>query len=423
MTWREEIKSVTASFRGVPFKTTDFETQLGRRNVVHEAPQRDRPFVEDLGKRAGQWVITGHVQGDDYLEERDALMEALGEKGPGELVHPRCGVLEVNVIGVVSVKESHEKGGIAYFHFTVVDAGSNFFPAAEEDTVDAVESAADECDAAAEEHFAEALNLAGPAQVLQGAIGNITGTINGLLSTARQVTSLASLSSVVGSITSLSNSVTALIRTPVQLVQGLRSAYAQVVSAVRRPVSAIHELQSVFNTNARPVNTAPAGSTRSRVLSNQIAHSDLARTLSLSNQARLVAVAIGGGVKALQAVGESSPAPSVQLPEEMPVTTAAQALELRDLLFDQIDQELEVNEPDPQTATALTQLRAAVSRDVAARAELLMERSTFTPVAVLPALALAHRVYGDATRAEELMARNGVRHPTFVSANPLEVLE
>jgi prophage DNA circulation protein len=35
---------------------------------------------------------------------------------------------------------------------------------------------------------------------------------------------------------------------------------------------------------------------------------------------------------------------------------------------------------------------------------------------------LAHRIYQDATRSDELVARNGVAHPAFMPARPLEVL-
>jgi hypothetical protein len=48
---------------------------------------------------------------------------------------------------------------------------------------------------------------------------------------------------------------------------------------------------------------------------------------------------------------------------------------------------------------------------VTVRAELLRERSTFTPAAVLPALVLAHRIYQDATRVDELVARNARAQP------------
>jgi len=41
----------------------------------------------------------------------------------------------------------------------------------------------------------------------------------------------------------------------------------------------------------------------------------------------------------------------------------------------------------------------------------------------MPAIVLAYRLYGDAERADEIVARNRVRHPGFVpGGQPLEVL-
>jgi prophage DNA circulation protein len=424
MSWREQIRNVTPTFRGVPFKSTETEGQFGRRNVVHEYPQRDRPYIEDLGQRATQWVINGYVQGDDYLAQRDALLQALSEQGPGQLVHPRWGDRLVSVVGYVSVKESHNEGGKATFSFTVVDAGAdNLFPLAAQDTAAAVEQAAERCDLAAETRFSGAFMPTGAAPIELDAIAQASATLGGMLATVRRVTSLGGLSALVGTVNGLIGGVVSLIRTPVEFAQGLRSVFANLVSSVRRPVSAVGELQALFRSSARPSATALAGSTRDRILSNRLAYGDFVRTLALTNQARLVVASITNGIEprtlnAGGAVGVGAAA----LQDEAPIATAAQAQALRDQVLAQIDEELELNEPEPQTAAALEQLRAAVARDVAARGELLRERSTFTPVAVLPALAVAHRVYQDASRVDELAARNGVRHPGFVPARALEVL-
>jgi prophage DNA circulation protein len=421
MTWREQIKAVAPTFRGVPFKTTDTEGQFGRRNVVHEYPQRDRPYIEDLGQRATQWVVNGYVQGDDYLAQRDALLQALTEPGPGKLVHPRWGERLVSVLGFVSVKESHAEGGKATFSFTVVDAGGeNLFPLAASDTAAAVSEAAQSCDRAAETRFSGAFLPTGAAPVELDAIAQATATLGGLLDTVRRVTRLDAVSALVGDVLGFTGTVTGLIRTPAEFAQSLRSTLTSLVSSVRRPVSAVGELQAMFRSQPRPAGTALAGSTRDRILSNRIAYGDLVRTLALTSQARLVAAAISYGIEphTLNAGTTSGQA----LQDEAPVATAAQALALRDQVLAQIDEELEANEPEPQTAAALERLRTAVARDVAARGELLQERSSFTPAAVLPALALAHRVYQDAGRVDELVARNGVRHPGFVPARALEVL-
>ena len=205
---------------------------------------------------------------------------------------------------------------------------------------------------------------------------------------------------LVRDIDGVSSSLTGLVRTPVNLVQSLQSLQQQLVGIVNRPLSALAEFRMVFGGNQRSGSSAPAGSTRSRVTVNDNARADLQRRTALSQQARMLAVAIA----------------------DSEVRTADQAVTLRDALLVQIDIELESTDPDAATARALVSLRLAVTRDVAARADLLQQRSSITVVAVVPALVLAHRVYQDATRAEELATRNSVRNPAFVPAGTVEVL-
>lgn len=398
MSWRDEMKT-QASFRGVPFKTTDAEQRIGRRTVLHEYPQRDTPFTEDMGRRARQYVVDGHVIGDDYLQQRDALIAAFEESGPGELVHPRYGRLRVAVLDYVSVKESQVSGGRASFSVTFVEHGDNQFPKTVVDTVAQVEAAATAVDAANAEQFGKEFNVAGPVVVATSALAALKKDLDGQLDLVRRVTSTADLAAIVASVAGVSGSLTALIRTPVNLAQSVISLSAQLSLTVIRPLSAVAELRSVFGGNPRPTGSALSGSTRARLLANESARADLQRRNSLSNQARVLSVALS--VESL---------------------TASQARQLRDALLDQLDAELEDSDPPAAVARALTQLRTAVAADVRRRGEMMRETSTYQPQAVLPALVLAHRIYQDATRADELVQRNGIRHPGFVPAAPLEVL-
>lgn len=410
MGWRDQMGRVTlpdgrvlvaGSFRGVPFRTVAAEIRVGRRNVVNEYPQRDLPYVDDLGRKARRFVVEAYVIGDNYRTERDALIEAFEGKGSGELNHPRYGLRKVSVDGDVSLKETPERGGEARITVTFVEDTSNTFPKAIENTVSKVEATTNATDEATEADFAKEFSVQGASVLATQAIKGLSSSTAGLLQTARQVTSVGGLAVIVGQVGGLTGNLAELIRTPVVLVQSLRSIYAQLVQEVQRPLSAFAELQWVFSSNSRPSAVALNGSTRARSLANATASADLQRRLSLTNQARVLAVA---------------------LTDTDAVATSGQATALRDALVAQIDTELEANDPPPEVASALTNLRAAVVRDVAARSEFLLKRSSFTPQTVLPALVLAHRIYQDATRTDELVARNDVKHPAFVPARPLEVL-
>lgn len=398
MTWRDNLKT-QATFRGVPFQTTDAEARVGRRTVQHEYPLRDRPYTEDMGRRARQYVVEAYVIGDDYLQRRDALMAAIEAAGPGELVHPRYGHVLVAVQDYVSVKESQREGGMARFSITFVEHGSNEFPKAVADSAAQVSRTADVLDTATAEDFAEAFEVSGSSVTFDQAFKDLQADLEERLKLVRQVTSTAHLGATISSIGTISARLSTLLRTPLTLAQEITGLGTQLSTGVARPLLALSELASQFRGNPRPTTTALAGSTRARLISNEQARADLQRRAALATQARVLGVALGE--KDL---------------------TAAQARALRDRLLDQVDDELERTDPPVAVASALQRVRGAVVTDVQRRAELLREASTYTPQAVLPALVLAHRIYQDAGRADELVARNAVRNPAFVPAGPLEIL-
>jgi len=95
MAWQDRY--LDASFRGVPFFVDRANTSGGRKTVLHEFPERDLPFAEDLGRASRLFNVTGYIIGEDYFEQRDRLIAACFDKsGPGILIHPYYGSLTVN---------------------------------------------------------------------------------------------------------------------------------------------------------------------------------------------------------------------------------------------------------------------------------------------------------------------------------------
>ena len=113
MAWRDNL--VQASFRGVRFSVDETEAPIaGRRVAVHEYPGRDQPFVEDMGRVTKRWTVEAFVLGDDYDVVRDELIEASDMPGPGELVHPYLGSLQV-FCTACSLTERPREGRMARF--------------------------------------------------------------------------------------------------------------------------------------------------------------------------------------------------------------------------------------------------------------------------------------------------------------------
>jgi len=74
-TWRDAV--LPASFRGISFLIPQTSVPVGMKGPLHEFPQRDTPFFEQMGKQAQVHKMTAWVVGDDCFERRDKLIEAL----------------------------------------------------------------------------------------------------------------------------------------------------------------------------------------------------------------------------------------------------------------------------------------------------------------------------------------------------------
>ncbi len=159
MSWRDELRKI-ASFRGIPFKVFSFSTSVGRRNIVHQYPFRDEPLIEDMGKDADEFSIDGFILANidndqNYFQERDALISALREEGPGTLIHPHYGELQVSLVGKANIAESFAEGGIARFTMVFVQSEVNEFPSQDVDNIGAVDEAADNASNDTEDSFGE----------------------------------------------------------------------------------------------------------------------------------------------------------------------------------------------------------------------------------------------------------------------------
>lgn len=93
MGWRDDYRP--GAFRGVPFHLKNSTRTGGRRTVLNEYPLRDKPDTQDMGRKARQFNLAMTVIGQDYMAKRDLLIEALETFGPGTLMHPFYGEMQV----------------------------------------------------------------------------------------------------------------------------------------------------------------------------------------------------------------------------------------------------------------------------------------------------------------------------------------
>lgn len=400
--WRRQLSR--ASFRGVPFFVASADTEEGRRGVLHEYPLREAPFVEDLGRKAGEFGLEAIIVGADYFKARDALREALKKPGPGELVHPTLGRMQVALTAPFRFVEALvEGGGMARFSLRFTETAENTQPAAAINTPALVETAAAAAATAAADEFAAAFGVAGaPAFVTEDAAALLAEAAAAIAAArAGVMQDLTVTGELTGALSGFGASASSLILTPATLAGQLLGLAAGLRGAVLRPRAAFDALARLFvYRSARPAPPLATPARRAQA-ANRAALEALVRRAAVIEAARAVA--------RIDFAAERIP--------------YQQAAALRERLAEALEDE--AAGARIEAFGALMDLRAAVVRDITARGAILPRLATISLPATLPALVAAYRAFGDARREAEIVARNPgiVRHPGFVPGGlALEVL-
>ncbi len=391
------------SFRNAPFRVKGAGDDVGRRVTLHEYPLRDTPYAEDMGRKRREFSLDGYVVGQDYAAQRDALIAAIEAPGAGTLVHPYRGAMQV-VVTACRVTESTDAGGMAVFAITFSEAGENLNPAASVDTPARVVAKAQAARAAAADAFAKTFSVSGqPAFVADAAGGWLTEALSGMDDAARFIQGLEPglFAEYLLDGQRLAGGLAALMGAPADLAARMSSRMGALLGLAATPATAYQRLQSLFDFGrdgggrawSAPVN--PATPARRQQAANQAA------VAALTRQAAVITAA------------ETSSA--------MDFDSFDDAATVRGALATALDAEAET--ADDATYMALTSLRAAVVADIGSRGADLARVVRVTLPATLPALVVAHRIYGNAARDAEIVARNRVRHPGFVpGGQQMEVL-
>jgi len=95
MSWSNSLRE--ASFRGRTFEVRSTDDSGGRALVVAEYPGRDGALTQDQGGKPLRTRLTAVLWGPTCEDDLAALKAVLDEPGPGELVHPVLGVIQVAV--------------------------------------------------------------------------------------------------------------------------------------------------------------------------------------------------------------------------------------------------------------------------------------------------------------------------------------
>lgn len=451
MSWRDGLRD--ASFRGVPFFVEGATTEFGRRTVVHEYPYGQRPGTEDLGRKVRRLRLDAFVLGANYMADRDRLRDALEQAGPGRLVHPYWGELQVSV-ETVSLRETDAEGGRAVFALSFVEHGDELTQAVRLDTAARLRQVAGvaEFDAVATRllQAGDSVEAERQARTLLDSSFPDGGERGALLQSVQSF--LLQFSPDV--IVAVAEARTiGRVRSAIELLERIGR---QTASLSRQP-GAVSSQSALLLSDIEGAATRPAllAVKLSQLMVRAVAASLPSETDPESNDTvaptdeEALAAALEGVRQAWQfgaddaLVAATTPRRKAEARQQAAlrqfirssaVTVAAAVV--GNASFASWDEarraaedfggwlgELEQSSFSHDEWATLIDLRAALVVHLQTESGRLPKLARYVPPQTTNALALAYRLYGDASRANEIVRRNALPHPGFVPGGvPLEVL-
>ncbi|MDP7142694.1 MAG: DNA circularization N-terminal domain-containing protein [Alphaproteobacteria bacterium] len=396
-----------ASFKGFEF-AWDREDKTGGRDVKkHKLINGKKVSYEDVGVKETAFTIEAVIGGrEDFVAQAAAFEALLNEKGIGRLVLPHEGEIAAVVMDVRRRTSSNEVGIVRFsitFERVEPDSKSSFTS-----TSVTLKNQADTSLDAALTDFINAYNANVPDFVLDSTLAQIAGFTGGM-NTAL-------------------NRIGTDVRPPVFVPSDAKTFGQQIISMF---TGLLLNFESPVDYTISTAATPGISDSTSNAF-------EVSRTLNgISGELRTIedAVTTTGSLRAknntavdllTKIAGTSAAAKAVAYAD---FESKEQALNMRDSLLHNMSSLREAAGTARWSGsyTSLGSLMAAVNSDINTGLGRLPDTITIQNGSVRSSLALAHRLYGDnpaqvISKAQDIVNRNGIVHPSFAPAEDLEVL-
>ena len=389
-----------ASYNGVSFEVTSSNLKFGRRVVVHEYPQNDIPYGEDLGRATRIISVSAFIVGADYIACSKRLLEALEKplnSEPGTLVHPWLGSLKVYLSEKPQVNWNLSQG-ITTFSLTFVEAGQLNKPSTATSWGDKLRSKVDSFMEEALGNFnqtiADVENLTAKIdEIANGSIADVLGCLSD-----SNVSKLFDLGDSIANLEATASNLLSL--SPMSFGKELMSAIGlgQYVNSVRNWRECT---KSLIDTIQKPGLTHSGNSSSSVDTANQ-AVTTFARQVMLAN-------AVGSASLISSSIDSDTD-------DEQDVTTQSdiEIRQIRNELLNAIEQEMIIAEADDlDVYESLEELYIDTYQTLTSEILKDGELVDVTLPTTTPLLVLAYDKYEDASRVDEIARRNQIINPLF----------
>lgn len=416
------------SYKGVPFQAAAVTKTIQRRQVLHEYPQRDIPYLEDLGKGATLYKVTAFLVGDNCVAQAKRLEKALLSVGAGTFVHPWDGALTVSVYQASNISYSNSELRYCSLDITFVEAGELGYPNKLADGPTLARQLADKLGLSAVSNFVESFKQTAAYKLVQAAINGTLLETLGIISD----TEIAQILGFVDEVTTFAEQAIGLLTDePRGFAEKLSSVlglarFASVETRWSGIVNQISQLTTSEELNRRTNQFAQIPAVVSNIetesLQDSAAVETLTRQILLAN-AIGASTLIGTSLDTRDTVNsdqsgswdtpDGSGEDSERSDPDTVTTSVDELLEVRDHLIASIDNELQNPLISDDLFINLLQARSVVFSILTSKAEGLSRLLSIETPQIEPSLVLAYDYYDDASRSDEIETRNRVIHGAF----------
>lgn len=387
-----------ASYKGVPFYFESDKEKGGRDNVKHQFPGRDDPFIEDMGESLRIYSGSAYVHGDNADSLASALKAALASRGPGPLVVPYFGSVAVHCESFERATQRDQMGYVA-FEVEFVRAGAATALISVALLQNVAYGAADQLASTIANLFPRTVTSLGEPDFVLAAVTDTLASAASAVDVLRksypvEPKASAVLRDAIGDLIDAAPAAISDTAVPGAPAVAVASALVGIVRALGDALpaaSAERAMLDLASAYAAPIAAAPyLSATGRRAANNVAATARLVRLAALTAYAEAVLgrtfAARPDGVTARGEVAE-------RFENEIYDTTGADNAALY---------------------VAIEQLRGKVIDWLTRTINDLAPVITVESARIRPSIALAWLLYADPLRADELVARNSVRHPSFM---------
>jgi len=382
--WAQRLQK--GEFRQVPFLIESHSLSTGRRKADHEFPQRDKSRSEDMGRKIRTFSVEMIVLGDDYFQQRDALLDALEKEGSGELIHPYLGKKQVQV-GSVSLSESKGDGRLAKFSVEFTETGEIIFPLADDDALTTTLDQADIVQVDSRSAFEKAFDASNqPAQVINDSTAKLNQLGDDMDSAIKKVTE--PVANLTFAISNYKASINDLISKPGELAAKIQGVFDALFNEFDEDPRTGERILGVFIGSFGPFDPIISSSASAvQTQKNSDAIFNIGQQQGLSVQAKT-------------AVNSD-------------FISANDAISVRDRIVENFDVQLNVDGLGDDLFQNIQDLQSSLTKALPPLG--LGELIKFTPPKTMPALVIAHDLFHNLEKEAEILEQNDIDHPGFVS--------